>query len=419
MPNPDQNKVPFDGLPVGEPFSAPLYIMAKPVGAACNLACDYCYYLDKKHLYPDAGKMFMSDATLERYIKAYIEAQTTPHVEFVWHGGEATMRNLEFFRKAMALQRQYAAGREISNCLQTNGTLLTSEWCRFLRENQWLVGISIDGPQMFHDEYRHTVSGKPTFMNVMRGINLLRQHHVEWNAMAVINDYNADHPIEFYRFFKNIGCRYIQFTPSVERVKADGRLASPLDIEGSVTSMSVSPGQWGEFLCAVFDEWVENDVGSIFVQLFDATLANWVGVRPGVCTMDANCGHAAVMEHNGDVYSCDHFVFPQYLLGNIHRDSVINMMGSKRQLDFGMAKSNSLPGQCRSCRWLFACHGECPKNRFATTADGERGLNYLCDGYRRFFSHAAPYMEFMKCELENGRPPANVMRAVSLKPGSR
>ena len=389
------------------PFSHPVYVMPKPVGASCNMACEYCYYLEKKGLYPSSPRTLMSEATLEEFIRQYIGAQTTPDVLFTWHGGEATMRPPEFYRKAMALQRKYADGRRIENCLQTNATLLTDEWCRFLRENNWLVGVSIDGPQRFHDEYRRSASGKPSFLNVMRGIRMLQRHGVEWNAMAVVNDYNADHPVEFYRFFKEIGCHYIQFTPIVERVRPDERLAD-VGSEGELTPFSVTPGQWGDFLCGVFDEWIKGDVGSYFVQLFDATLANWVGCEPGICTLAPTCGHASVMEWNGDVYSCDHFVFPQYRLGNIHENTLIEMMVSERQQIFGAAKRDTLPRQCRECRWLFACNGECPKNRFATTSDGEPGLNYLCEGYRRFFCHVAPYMDFMKAELEAGRPPANV-----------
>lgn len=398
-------------LNVSSPFEAPLYLMAKPAGPQCNLHCAYCYYLEKKALYDRKNRPWMSDATLERYVRDYIGVQTTRGVEFVWHGGEATLRSLDFFKRAMHLQKQYAGGHEIANVLQTNGTLLTDEWCRFLRDNGWLVGISIDGPQEFHDEYRRNPAGKPTFQSVMKGIRLLQKYGVEWNAMAVVNDYNADHPIEFYNFFKEIGCRYIQFTPIVERVLPDGRLASPLDGEaGEITDMSVTPEQWGNFLCTMFDEWIKEDVGKVYVQIFDSTLANWAGMPPGVCSLDTCCGHAAVMEHNGDVYSCDHFVFPGYKLGNIHTDSLIEMMGSDRQLAFGRAKAERLPGQCRVCRWQFACHGECPKNRFARTSDGEKGLNYLCEGYRKFFAHTAPYMEYMRDELKARRPPANVMR---------
>lgn len=389
------------------PFSHPIYVMPKPVGSACNLACKYCYYLEKKKFYPDASRQMMSDATLEEFIKQYIAAQTTPEVMFTWHGGEATLRPVDFYRKAVALQRKYGAGRRIENCLQTNATLLTDEWCRFLKDEGWLVGVSIDGPEEFHNEYRLNQAGKPSFMNVMRGVKLLQRHGVEWNALAVINDFNADYPEDFYHFFKEIGCRFIQFTPVVERVKSDSMLADVAS-GGQLTDFSVTPEQWGEFLCRLFDEWVKADVGEVFIQLFDATLANWVGVTPGVCTLAPQCGHAAAMEWNGDVYSCDHFVFPDYKLGNIHQSTIIEMMSSERQLKFGADKRDSLPKECKACKWLFACNGECPRNRFAVTRSGEPGLNYLCEGYKRFFEHVAPYMDFMKREFEAGRPPANV-----------
>ncbi len=400
------------GETVFAPFARPVYVMAKPVGAACNLACRYCYYLEKKDLYPAQKRTLMSEQTLERYIKLYIEAQTTPHVQFVWHGGEATMRPLDFYRKALEFQRKYGRGMQIENCLQTNGTLLDDEWCRFLHDNGWLVGLSIDGPQEFHDEYRRDRAGKPTFLKTMRAVKLLNKHKVEWNAMAVVNDYNADYPVEFYRFFKSIGCRYIQFTPIVERVDGCGRLAAVTDRRPGlqVSEMSVSPQQWGNFLIGVFDEWVKEDVGTVFVQLFDSTLANWVGVEPGVCTLARTCGHAAAMEWNGDVYSCDHFVFPGYKLGNIHTSTFVDMMGSERQLRFGEDKRSSLPGDCRECRYLFACNGECPKNRFESSSTGESGKNYLCEGYKKFFAHVAPYMDFMAGELKAERPPSNVMR---------
>ena len=396
--------------PLPSPFSYPLYLMAKPAGPACNLACEYCYYLEKAGLYPAPGRKYMSDETLERYIKSYIEAQTVPDVQFVWHGGEAMLRPLDFYRKAMELQQRYAGGRRIENCLQTNGTLLNDEWSRFLHDHGWLVGISIDGPQEFHDEYRRSRDGKPSFLKVMRGINLLKKHKVEWNAMAVVNDFNADHPAEFYNFFKSIGCQCIQFTPIVERTTPQGNLASGSG-EGELTPFSITPEQWGRFLCEIFDLWVKEDVGRVFVQIFDATLANYVGVEPGLCTLAPHCGHAGVMEHNGDVYCCDHFVFPEYKLGNIHTSSVVEMMGSRKQQEFGAAKQGSLPSQCRSCKWHKLCNGECPKNRFAVTSDGEAGLNYLCQGYRKFFAHTEPYFRFMADELAGQRPPANVMKA--------
>ena len=397
------------------PFARPLYVMTKPVGAVCNLACAYCYYLEKANLYKDTSKHVMSDELLEKFIREYIGSQTMHEVLFTWHGGETLMRPLSFYRKVVELQRQYAGGHAIDNCIQTNGTLLTDEWCEFFKENNWLVGISIDGPQEFHDEYRKNRSGRPSFAKVMQGIRLLNKHGVEWNAMAVVNDYNADYPLEFYHFFKEIGCRYIQFAPIVERLSKheDGRyLATPLQPGEQLADFSVSPEQWGNFLCTLFDEWVRNDVGQIFIQLFDSTLANWVGEQPGVCSMAKTCGHAGVMEFNGDVYACDHYVFPEFKLGNIYQQTLVEMMYSERQMEFGQMKQKSLPSQCRACEFLFACNGECPKNRFATTASGEPGLNYLCKGYHRFFKHVALYMDYMKKELLAERAPANIMEAI-------
>lgn len=398
------------------PFARPLYIMTKPVGAICNLACDYCYYLEKSKLYQESPKHIMSDELLEKFIKEYIESQTMPQVLFTWHGGETLMRPLSFYQKAMELQRKYARGRTIDNCIQTNGTLLNDEWCRFFHDNNWLVGVSIDGPQEFHDEYRKNKQGKPSFMKVMQGINLLNKHRVEWNALAVVNDFNADYPLDFYHFFKEIGCRYIQFTPIVERIfrHDDGRHLAAVE-EGDnekLADFSVTPEQWGNFLCTIFDEWVKNDVGEYFIQLFDATLANWVGEQPGVCSLAKTCGHAGVMEFNGDVYSCDHFVFPQYKLGNIYSKTLVEMMYSDKQQQFGRNKFDSLPSQCKECQYLFACNGECPKNRFCKTASGEPGLNYLCKGYYQYFDHVAPYMDFMKKELLAERAPANIMEAI-------
>ncbi len=392
------------------PFSRELYVMAKPAGASCNLSCEYCYYLEKGSTLASANpRHIMSDAVLEEYVKQYIAATTTQEVCFTWHGGEAMLRSIDFYRRALELERKYGGGRPVLNCLQTNGTLITDEWCRFLKDNNWLVGVSIDGPEEFHDEYRRTSAGKPTFRNVLRGIRMLQNHGVEWNAMAVVNDYNADYPEEFYDFFKGIGCRYLQFTPIVERRLANGTLATVADT-GELTSHSVAPEQWGRFLCRVFDRWVRADVGSIFVQIFDATLAGMVGVKPGVCSMATTCGHAAMMEHNGDLYSCDHFAFPEYRLGNIMESGIAEMMVSERQLKFGEAKRDNLPPTCRSCRYLNLCNGECPKNRFAIDpVDGTPRLNYLCEGYRAFFRHTEPYFRFMAEELKNRREPARVM----------
>lgn len=328
------------------------------------------------------------------------------------HGGETLLRSRDFYRRVVELQRRYADGRQIDNSIQTNGTLLDDAWCEFFRENGWLVGISLDGPPEAHDLYRRDRQGGPTFEAVMRGVALLQKHGVEWNALAVVNRRNADDPAGFYRFFRSIGCRFLQFTPVVERILPhdDGRqLASAADAGAPLADFSVTPEQWGRFTCALFDEWVVGDVGRIFVQLFDATLANWVGEAPGVCTLSKNCGHAGALEFNGDLYACDHFVFPEYKLGNILETPLTELMRGPRQTAFGDAKLRALPTQCRRCRYLFACNGECPRNRFERTREGEPGLNYLCKGYQRFFRHAEPYMDFMRNELMHRRAPANVM----------
>ena len=401
---------------IANPFAKPLYVMLKPAGAHCNLACKYCYYLEKNKLYPTAQRHLMSDEMLEQFTREYIEAQTMNQVLFTWHGGEPLLRSLDFYRKALSLQQKYAGGRRIDNVIQTNGTLLTDEWCEFFAQNHWLVGISIDGPQPDHDHYRLTAAGKPSWKKVMQDIKLLKKHGVEWNAMAVVNAYNANHPLEFYRFFKENGCQFLQFTPIVERLTRheDGRtLASLADKdEISLSEASVAPEQWGYFLCAIFDEWVRKDVGKIFVEIFDCTLANWMGISPGICAYSKECGHAGVMEHNGDVYSCDHFVFPEYKLGNIRDHSLIDMLYGEQQQEFSRLKHSSLPRQCNECDMEFACHGECPKNRFMKDKYGDSGLNYLCPGYYHYYQHVAPYMDYMKQELMSQRPPSNIMKVV-------
>lgn len=400
------------------PFARPLYVMLKPVGSKCNLNCDYCYYLEKENLYNNINQV-MSENLLERFIKQYIDSQTMPDIMFTWHGGETLMRPISFYKKAIELQKKYANGRNIDNSIQTNGTLLNDDWCKFFKENNFLVGISIDGPKDFHDEYRRDKMGRPSFHRVMKGIELLKKHGVEFNCMAVVNDYNVDYPLEFYNFFKDIDCKYIQFTPIVERLRIQEptenisllKLATAKedDHEAELAPFTVNADKWGDFLCSIFDEWVKEDVGKIFVQIFDSTLANWVGENPGVCTMAKTCGHAGVMEFNGDVYSCDHFVFPEYKLGNIYDDTLTSMMYSNKQQTFGNDKFDKLPQQCRECDVLFACYGECPKNRFIKDKYGNKGLNYLCKGYYKFFKHVMPYMDYMKNELLAQRPPANIM----------
>jgi uncharacterized protein len=325
----------------------------------------------------------MNETLLERFIIQYLQAQTQPYVNFTWHGGEPIIRGMAFYKRALALQKQYGARLHIENCLQTNGTLLTDEWCRFFKDNGFLIGISIDGTQHCHDHYRITRNGSPTFDRVMRGIECLKKHDVAFNVMAVVNNYNAGYPVEFYNFFKSIDCHYIQFSPIVEMVN------------GKPAEWNVGAHQWGDFLIALFDEWIKRDVGCYFVQIFDATLANWVGEKPGICTLAPTCGHAGVMEFNGDVYSCDHFVYSPYKLGNIYTQTLTGMMYSEQQLTFGSDKYNKLPERCKGCKYLFACNGECPKNRIIKT-DHQECLNYLCEGYYRFFDHVAHYMDELK-----------------------
>lgn len=394
------------------PFAKPLYVMLKPVGSACNLACQYCYYLEKELLYPNNKRSWMSEETLETFIQQYFLAQTQPYVSFTWHGGEPLLRPISFYKKALKLQQKYGKGFYIENSLQTNGTLLTDEWCRFFKENNFLIGLSIDGPATVHDAYRQTLNGKGSFQKVLNGIRLLNKHGVEWNAMAVVNAQNVKDAATFYNFFKSINCHFIQFTPIVERLvpHVDGRcLASVNEQTQTMSPLSVTPEEWGAFLCDLFDLWIKEDVGTYYIQMFDATLANWVGQTPGLCTLSKSCGHASAMEHNGDVFACDHFVFPEYKRGNIHTQTITEMMYSPEQLQFGKNKWQSLPRQCKECSFLFACYGECPKNRFAIDAYGNKGLNYLCKGYKRFFAHVAPYMQFMKEQLEKELPPADVM----------
>jgi len=394
--------------------------MLKPVGSRCNMACQYCYYQEK-------GNALLSEQLLEEFTRQYLEAQTMPQVLFTWHGGEPLLRPLSFYRKALELQRRYGQGLQIDNCIQTNGTLLTDEWCEFLRENNFLVGISIDGPEhlnilrSYHASSHlsphtsppssHTshLSLHTPFHDIMGGIGLLNKHGVQWNAMATVNAANADHPVEFYRFFRDICCQFLQFTPVVEKGERIEERGKRREDRGERKEECITPQQWGRFLCAVYDEWVRRDVGKIFVQLFDATLANWIGEPPGVCSMAPTCGHAAVMEADGSVYSCDHFVFPEYRLGNIKKMTLTAMLYGERQLHFGRQKRDALPRQCRECEFLFACNGECPKNRFINDCYGEPGLNYLCEGYRQFFAHVAADMEFMAAELRVGRAPANIM----------
>ena len=383
-------------------------IMIKPVGSLCNLRCRYCYYLDKADIY--GGKEpRMTCEMLETFIREYIAANDVPEVLFNWHGGEPLLMGLDFYRKAIQLQEKYASGKRIRNALQTNATLVTAEWADFFRENGFLIGVSLDGPRDVHDCYRAGKGGGSTFDRVVKGMSELYKAGVQYNVMATVNRQCEGRGLEIYQFLKSVGTRFIQFMPVLEHVK-DGRIVSP-DVEGTrIAPWSVSAEGFGRFLCDIFDYWVRHDVGRVFVNQFDSTLALWCGVQPGICTFAETCGGNTVIEHNGDLYPCDHFVYEKYRLGNVLETDLRTLMASEKQIRFGIDKRNGLPKKCVTCRWYFACHGECPKHRFNRTDSGEPGLNALCDGYNMFFSHVAPYMERMKQLLSEGRPPADIMR---------
>lgn len=395
-------------------------IMLKPAGSLCNLDCNYCYYLDKAEIY--GGKEpRMTLEMLENVVREYIAANDVPEVQFNWHGGEPLVLGLDFYRKAVELERKYAGDKTVHNTLQTNGTLIDREWARFFRENDFLLGVSLDGPKDIHDRYRKDKGGFPTFDKVLRGISILRGEGVQYNLMSTINHCCEGRGLEVYQFLKSLGTRYMQFMPVVEHVVypklpsgKENRGSRPHIVNPSTPGARISPWSvdslaFGKFMCDIFDYWVRNDVGRYFVNLFDATLANYCGVMPGTCIFGQTCGDNAVIEHNGDLYPCDHFVYPEYLLGNITEKSIASMMESEKMTRFGIDKRNTLPTKCRRCQWLSACGGECPKHRFNLTESGETGANALCDGYRKFFSHADPYMLRMKELIEKKEAPSGVM----------
>jgi len=397
------------------------HILAKPIGPICNLDCKYCFYLEKESLYPQVSKWAMRDDVLDSYIRQYIEAHDSPVVHFAWQGGEPTLLGVEYFNNLVQIQKKYANGKRIQNAFQTNGVLLNNEWAALFKENDFLIGLSIDGPRELHDVYRVDKGGQPTFDRVMRGLETLRRNDVQFNTLTTVHRGNADFPLEVYQFLKDRGSGFMQFIPIVERiahqVTEDGlQLISP-DFEGAarVAPWSVESKQFGRFLCSIFDEWVRRDVGQYYVQHFDVALESWCGMESSLCIFRKQCGSALAIEHCGDVYSCDHFVYPQNKLGNIMESSLQSLVDSEQQLEFGQAKETTLPRYCRECDVRFACNGECPKHRFITTPDGEAGLNYLCAGYKMFFHHVDPYMRFMARELAQERAPANVMRWVAAK----
>jgi uncharacterized protein len=390
-------------------------VMVKPVGARCNLNCKYCYYLEKKNLYKDSHTSVMQESVLENFIKQYIQSQSAPVISFVWQGGEPMLAGLKFFQTAVEYQKYYARGRRIINAFQTNGTLINDSWCKFFRQHDFLIGISVDGPDELHDYYRLDNHGAKTWNKVMNGIKLLQEYNVEFNTLTVINNHNANYPLEVYSFLKSTGSRYHQYIPIVEQLAEDEgdyplSLVSP-DYKGkaTITNWSVSPEQYGDFYIKIFDTWIRNDVGSVFVQMFDVILANWISEPGGLCILDKTCGSAGVLEYNGDLYSCDHYVYPENFLGNILSTPLYEMMRSQKQKRFGADKRNSLPEYCLKCEYLNICNGECPKNRLSVTPKNEKGLNYLCPGLKSLFNHVTPYMNFMANELKNKRAPANVM----------
>ena len=382
-------------------------MMFKPVGAECNLGCSYCYYQDKVRLYDEHS--YLSMDCLEKVIKEYIDINASEQIVFDWHGGEPLLLGLDYFKKIVEIQRKYRGNKHIYNTVQTNATLLTDDFAAFFKENNFLVGVSIDGPQDIHDKFRKDKGGNPTFLKVMRGVELLHRYAVDFNTLTTISKAGEGRGLEVYSFLKNIGSHYIQFMPVYEYVDSKNNIASPDDKQSALASWSVSPIEYGKFMCDIFDCWVRNDVGSYFVNLFDSTLANYCGMNPGTCVYSETCGANAVMEHNGDIYPCDHFVYPRYKLGNVKELSLREIVSSENATRFGIDKRNSLPAQCLRCEYYFACHGECPKHRFAMSDKNESGLNSLCEGLYYFFSHVDPYMQMMKNLILEGKEAKLIM----------
>jgi len=406
-----------DAVPQG------LHVVAKPVGPACNLACDYCFYLEKKALFAPGETYRMPDPVLSAFVANYVRSQSTPEVEFVWQGGEPTLLGIDFFRRVVEIQKRYAKRKRITNALQTNGTLLTDQWCAFLREHGFMVGLSLDGPREVHDRYRRDRAGHGTFDAVMRGLGLLRKHGVAYNVLACVARDTARQPLEVYRFLRDQGVEFIQFAPVVERPAGGDSAALGLQLAGfaspgaaggpaEITPWSVLPEEYGDFLIAVYEEWVRHDVGAVFVMNFEWALGAWIGNPSPVCVHAAQCGRTLAVEHDGDVYACDHGVYPHFKLGNVRTDRLADLAERSRRSGFGVTKETALPLQCRECEVLAACRGGCPKHRFAVSSRGEFGLHYLCAGYRKFFCHIRKYLRVMAQLLEHGYPAAMVMQAL-------
>ena len=414
LPTPRRNA---PQLPATFPRDAPpaFHLMAKPSGAICNLDCTYCFFLSKELLYP-GDRFRMADQVLRNWIRQTIEAHRTPDVDLAFQGGEPTLLGVDFFRRAVGYARKVAGDRHVQFTIQTNGTLLDDEWATFLHDEAFLVGLSIDGPPAMHDTYRVDKHGRPTYARVRAAWDLLQGHEVDTNILCTVNAANAEHPLEVYHHFRDdLGARFIQLIPIVERATTDQLAAAnrgwhgdgdtrPLYVQHGdlVTERTVGAEQWGAFLVAIFDDWVRHDVGTVFIPTFDSALASWLGVAGGLCVFQKTCGDALALEHNGDVYSCDHFVEPDHLLGNILHTQMVELVASPNQRAFGDANRDTIPRYCVECPVRFACNGECPKNRFAVTPDGEPGLNYLCAGYRAFFLHVDGVMRLMAGRLRAG-----------------
>jgi uncharacterized protein len=425
------NKMTINSNPTTNHKSAPqgFHLLAKPTGAICNLDCKYCFFLSKELLYP-GSRFRMADDLLESYLRQLLEAQQESEVNIAWQGGEPTLMGLDFFKRSIELVEKYKKpDQQILHTIQTNGTKIDDEWATFFKQHNFLVGLSMDGPQPLHDTYRVNKGGSGSFEQVMRGWHFLQSRSVDVNILCTVHAANADHPLEVYRFFRDeLGAKYMQFIPIVERATEE---TLPLADQGwsersgenrplytqlgeLVTGRSVKPEQYGHFLIAIFDEWVRRDVGKVFVNSFDAALANWIG-QPSLCIFQPTCGNALALEHNGDLYSCDHFVEPAYLLGNIQETQMVELVASDRQRKFGQDKFDSLPQYCHDCEVLFACYGECPRNRFIHTPDSEPGLNYLCAGYKLFFTHINRPMRMMADLLRRGRYADEIMGIMAME----
>ncbi len=403
--------------------TAGLHVVAKPVGSICNLNCDYCFYLEKQSLYDEGANFRMSDDVLVAFIRTYIKSQPTPVVEFVWQGGEPTLFGLDFYRRVIELQAPYVGQKTIRNSLQTNSTLLDDEWCLFLKQHNFMVGLSLDGPKEVHNRYRKDRHGKGSFEEVIRGLRLLQKHGVEYNVMASVGRETARRPLETYRFLKEEGVEFIQFIPIIERLPGSAEQQLGLDLAGpavldrdetnvTVTDWSVLPEEYGDFLNAIYEDWVRNDVGKTFVMNFEWALNAWIGNPSPVCIHAKRCGRSVVIEHNGDLFACDHYVYPNYRLGNILKDDLFTIVDKSCQEGFGVEKETALPRWCQECEVLVACQGGCPKHRFARSPYEEPGLHYLCVGYRKFFTHISKYLRAMGTLLEHGFPASEVMKSV-------